>query len=220
MSNSGTPFSGNSGNAAGSADANCAVPSATNQGVTSPAPGSGAAPSAAANNAAQTPDSGAATQAQHFSATEIAALLPHGDPFLFVQKATLEGREIRGSYTITGNEDLLRGHFKGRPVFPASVMLEALGQLAVLYLLVASDPNAPQAPDPDLPRPVNPEQIFFTSCDGVRCQRVCTPGDTLEMVIRPKRLRHPASAFEGSISVNGERAVFAEKITLVFDFQS
>lgn len=170
------------------------------------------------NGAAQPDGNGQQAGAQHFDAEAIAALLPHGEPFLFVRQASLGEREIRGSYTITGKEDFLRGHFKGRPVFPASIMLEALGQLAVLYLLVASDPAHTQATDPDLPRPVNPEQIFFTSCDGVRCQRVCTPGDTLEMVVRPKRLRHPASAFEGSISVNGEKAVFAEKITLVFDF--
>lgn len=155
---------------------------------------------------------------ENFDAAAIAALLPHGAPFLFIEKATLAKREIRGSYTISGEEDFLRGHFKGRPVFPASIMLEALGQLAVLYLLTASTPDSPHA-DPDLPHPVDPEKIFFTSCDGVRCQRVCTPGDTLEMVIRPKRLRHPASAFEGSISVNQERAAFAEKITLVFDWQ-
>lgn len=181
----------------------------------------------AAANAAVSADAAAAVvqagagaaPALQLSAAEIAATVPHGEPFLFIDEACIQGREIRGSYTITGREDFLRGHFKGRPVFPASIMLEALGQLAVLYLLKASGPQA-TSPDPDLPRAVDPEKIFFTSCDGVRCQRVCTPGDRLEMVIRPKRLRHPASAFEGVISVGSEKAVFAEKISLVFDYRS
>lgn len=148
---------------------------------------------------------------RRLDAAAIAATLPHADPFLFIEEATLEPGLIRGRYTISGREDFLRGHFKGRPVFPASIMLEALGQLGVLYLLSAEDP--------DLEKPVDPEKIFFTSCDGVRCSRVTTPGETLEMVVRPKRLRHPAAAFEGSISVGGVKTVFAEKISLVFDYR-
>lgn len=140
----------------------------------------------------------------------ISETLPHGHPFLFIESATVRGQEIQGSYTISGKEAFLEGHFKTRPVFPASIMLEALGQLAVLYLLKGNDS--------ELSRAVNPEKILFTSCDGVRCSRVCVPGDKLSMTVKPKRLRHPAATFEGAITVNGEKAVFAEEITLMFDF--
>ncbi|WP_309379854.1 3-hydroxyacyl-ACP dehydratase FabZ family protein [Cerasicoccus frondis] len=140
----------------------------------------------------------------------IAETLPHADPFLFVEEATVEGRQISGSYQITGQEDFLRGHFKGNPVFPASIMLEALGQLAVVYLLLAEDES--------LTAKVDPGRILFTACDGVRCSRVCKPGDKLEMQVKARRIRHPGATFEGKILVNGEKAVFAEEISLKFDY--
>ena len=64
----------------------------------------------------------------------------------------------------------------------------------------------------------NKERRFFTSADGVRCMRICKPGDRLEMKVSAKRIRHPIGIFEGSIFVNGEKAAYAEKISLTFDF--
>lgn len=141
---------------------------------------------------------------------EIADILPHGDPFLFVQSAGVLGDEITGSYSISGNEEFLKGHFKDKPVFPASIMLEALGQLAVLYLLTADNEA--------LADKVDPKKILFTSCDGVRCSRVCQPGDKLSMVVNVKKIRHPGATFTGKITVGGEKAVFAEEISLKFDY--
>ncbi|WP_269538181.1 3-hydroxyacyl-ACP dehydratase FabZ family protein [Cerasicoccus fimbriatus] len=150
--------------------------------------------------------------ATSFDASVIAAALPHADPFLFLNSAELDGKTITGVYQITGEEDFLRGHFKGNPVFPASIMLEALGQLAVFYLLAADDESLTQK--------VDPGKILFTACDGVRCSRICQPGDKLEMVVKPRRIRHPGATFEGKITVNGEKAVFAEEISLKFDYAS
>ena len=38
---------------------------------------------------------------------------------------------------------------------------------------------------------VDHRTIFFTSCEGVRCHRVCKPGDVLSLSIKPKRLKSP-----------------------------
>jgi 3-hydroxyacyl-[acyl-carrier-protein] dehydratase len=141
---------------------------------------------------------------------EIIALLPQQPPFLFVQEATLRTDEARGVYKIAGDEFFLEGHFKNNPVLPASIMLEALGQLAVLYLLKATRA--------ELTSPVNSSKIFFTACDGVRCQRVCRPGDILTLVVKPKRIKHPLARFEGHITCGTERVAYAEEITLTFDY--
>jgi len=141
---------------------------------------------------------------------EIVALLPQQPPFLFVQEATLRTDEARGVYKIAGDEFFLEGHFKNNPVLPASIMLEALGQLAVLYLL--------KAKRAELTSPVNPAKIFFTACDGVRCQRVCRPGDILTLVVKPKRIKHPLGRFQGHITCGTERVAYAEEITLTFDY--
>ncbi len=146
----------------------------------------------------------------HVHVAEIVALLPQQPPFLFVQEATLRQEEARGVYKIAGDEFFLEGHFKNNPVLPASIMLEALGQLAVLYLL--------KAKRAELTSSVNPAKIFFTACDGVRCQRVCRPGDILTLIVKPKRIKHPLARFEGHITCGNERVAHVEEITLTFDY--
>jgi 3-hydroxyacyl-[acyl-carrier-protein] dehydratase len=148
------------------------------------------------------------------SVAEIAEIMPHQPPFLFVQDAELRPAEARGSYKITGEEYFLEGHFKDRPVFPASLQLEALGQLGVLFLLRGSHPDIASG----TAGKVDPTKIFFTATNGVRCTRVCKPGDTLTLSIRPKRIKHPLAIFEGSITVNSDKASFAEEISLTFDY--
>jgi 3-hydroxyacyl-[acyl-carrier-protein] dehydratase len=89
-------------------------------------------------------------------------------------------------------------------------MLEALGQLAVLFLLEGQIGEAGKV--------VDHRTIFFTSCEGVRCHRICKPGDVLILSIKPKRLKSPLATFEGQIRVGQEKAAIAEEITLTFGF--
>ncbi len=145
-----------------------------------------------------------------FTKSEIEAVMPQQDPFLFLESATIDGYEAFATYQIKGTEDFLRGHFKGNPVFPGTIMLEALGQLGVLFLLKAKVPEIAGA--------VDSSKIFVTSMEMARVMRICRPGDVLEMRAKATRLRHPISNFEGHLTVKGERAAFAEKFCLTFDY--
>ncbi len=140
----------------------------------------------------------------------IGAVMPIQPPFLFLNEASVSSTAANGKYKITGQEFFLQGHFKDNPVMPASIMLEALGQLAVLYLLEG------HIPEPG--KTVNPAQIFFTGCEGVRAHRQCKPGDILTLSIKPKRNKMPLATFEGSIRVGTEKAVIAEEISLIFGY--
>jgi len=140
----------------------------------------------------------------------IGAVMPIQPPFLFLNEASVSSTAANGKYKITGQEFFLQGHFKDNPVMPASIMLEALGQLAVLYLLEGHIPEPGKA--------VNPTQIFFTGCEGVRAHRQCKPGDILTLSIKPKRNKMPLATFEGSIRVGQEKAVIAEEISLIFGY--
>jgi len=141
---------------------------------------------------------------------QIAAVMPVQPPFLFINEAQVGASGAQGKYKITGQEFFLQGHFKNNPVLPASIMLEALGQLAVLYLLEGSlgEPG----------RTVDSSKIFFTSCEGVRCHRVCRPGDLLTLSVRARRAKMPLATFEGSIRVGQEKAAVVEEITLTFAY--
>jgi acyl carrier protein len=140
----------------------------------------------------------------------IGAVMPVQPPFLFLNEASVSSIGANGKYKITGQEFFLQGHFKDNPVMPASIMLEALGQLAVLYLLE----GAPTEPG----KSIGSNTIFFTGCEGVRAHRMCKPGDILTLSIRPKRMKMPLATFEGAIRVGQEKAVIAEDITLTFAY--
>jgi len=69
-----------------------------------------------------------------------------------------------------------------------------------------------------LSRKVKPDSIFFTACDGIKCRRICKPGDVLSMSVKVSRIRHPLACFSGEILVNGQKTAQAAEIKLAFDF--
>jgi 3-hydroxyacyl-[acyl-carrier-protein] dehydratase len=141
---------------------------------------------------------------------QIAAVMPIQPPFLFLNEASVSSSGANGKYKISGQEFFLQGHFKNNPVMPASIMLEALGQLAVLFLLEGATPEPGKV--------INSSMIYFTGCEGVRAHRVCRPGDILTLSIKPKRMKMPLATFEGAIRVGQEKAAIAEEITLTFGY--
>lgn len=141
---------------------------------------------------------------------QVAAVMPIQPPFLFINEAQIGSAGAQGKYKITGQEFFLQGHFKDNPVLPASIMLEALGQLAVLFLLEGAHAEPGKR--------VDPSRILFTSCEGVRCHRICRPGDTLTLSVRPRRVKMPLATFEGSIRVGQDKAAVAEEVTLTFAY--
>lgn len=145
---------------------------------------------------------------KRYDADAILALMPIQPPFLFLNEASVSATQATASYRITGEEFFLAGHFKGNPVMPASIMLEALGQLGVFHLLT----GLVQEPG----KKVDPASIFFASTDGVRCSRVCKPGDVLSLTLKPKRIKAPLVTFEGGIRVEKDKAVSVEEVTLTF----
>lgn len=148
--------------------------------------------------------------ARHLPPEAVMEALPMQPPFLFIQEATVGPATATGRYQVAGTEFFLQGHFKNNPVLPASIMLEALGQLAVLFLL--------RSGAPELEQPVDSSAVFFTGCEGVRCHRVVKPGETLALSVRPKRIKAPLATFEGTVKVDGEKAAFAEEIMLTFGY--
>lgn len=144
--------------------------------------------------------------------TQIEALIPHGPPFLFLDKAIITEGMATATYFITGEEYFLKGHFKTEPVFPASLMFEALGQLGVLFLLTTQHPG--------LELPVNPKRVMFASSDRTTCHTICRPGDTLDMSVKLTRLRPPLVKFDGTLHSAGKKVLSAEELTLAFEYQN
>jgi 3-hydroxyacyl-[acyl-carrier-protein] dehydratase len=140
--------------------------------------------------------------------SEILKYLPQADPFVFVDSAKLLDDSITGEYTITGDECFMSGHFPGRPIFPASIMVEALGQLGIVYMMASLKDAG-----------IDPESIFFIKSEDVICRRKCFPGDRLELSMRVIRTREPLALFSGTIVVGCEMALKVTSMSLSFSTQ-
>ena len=146
-----------------------------------------------------------------FKKEEIIDVMPQLPPFLFLDKVEIFGDEAVSTYTIKSDEVFFEGHFKGNPVLPGTIMLEALGQLGVFYLLKSGHPSFNG-------RKIDSSKIFFISSQNNRCMRICRPGETFQIHAKVLRIRHPLARFQATMTVNGEKAAYAEEITLTFDY--
>jgi acyl carrier protein len=141
---------------------------------------------------------------------DIRKLLPHDEPFLFIDRAELYGPLSRGTYTIREDEYFFKGHFKNEPVFPASIMIESLGQLAVLSLIRGNI---------GLNKTVDNRRVLLATCDGVRCTKLSKPKDTLHLQVKLERVKFPLAFFSGKItSSDGSKVISTKRISLAFDF--
>lgn len=145
---------------------------------------------------------------RRFDRSDMLAILPHGMPFLFMDEAEIEEDVVRAKYTVKGDEDFLAGHFKGNPVFPASIVFEAVGQAACLWVLEC----APARLGITLPN----NEVLFASMENAHFHRRARPGDTLEFEARLHQLHAPLAVFDGMVRLRGERLAQIERLVLAF----
>ena len=123
----------------------------------------------------------------------IQRVLPHRDPFLFLDEIT-ELREdfACGSYRLREDAWFFRGHFPRMPVTPGVIMLEALAQTGgVLTRLILPDPDS-------IPVLLTMERVKFRT--AVR------PGDVLRLEVTPERLKRRIGKLSGRALLRGEVA--------------
>lgn len=132
-------------------------------------------------------------------------VLPHRDPFLFLDEITaLEpGVSAKGRWRLTGDEPFFAGHFPGRPTLPGVLMVEAIAQLGAVAVL--SDPRYAEK----LP--------LFGGTDRARFRRQVVPGEVLDLEVEVDRLSARAGKGSGHASVGGEKACQADLLFVVVD---
>ena len=150
----------------------------------------------------------AAKKVRRYDRYELSARLPQQPPFLFLDEAEIEGDTIRAKYKVRGDEAFLEGHFKDNPVMPASIVFEAIGQAACLWVLEGS-PEETRAS-------LQSNEVLFASMEEASFYRRARPGDVIEMEASLVRLRAPLAIFRGGATVGGEKLAQIENLKLAF----
>lgn len=125
---------------------------------------------------------------------DIKKIIPHREPFLFLDKVTeIEPlKRAVGYKEITGDEAFFKGHFPKEPVMPGVLILEAISQVGATVLR--------------MDEAYKEKLILFAGADEVKWRRKVVPGDTLRLECEVIKLRRNFGVGEGKAYVGDELA--------------
>jgi 3-hydroxyacyl-[acyl-carrier-protein] dehydratase len=114
-----------------------------------------------------------------FGREVIESIIPHRDPFLFLDEVVeLEpGARVVARKRVREDEWFFPGHFPQRPIMPGVIIVEALAQAGAVAVLSVEENRGKLA--------------LFAGIDGVRFKRIVVPGDELTLECELEAVRGP-----------------------------
>ena len=104
-----------------------------------------------------------------FDINKVMELLPHGYPFLLIDKVidTDNKEYLTAIKNVSFNEPFFQGHFPNYPVMPGVFILEAMAQTAACLVAFADKSLSTNS------------LVFFTGIEKAKFRKPVTPGSTL-----------------------------------------
>jgi 3-hydroxyacyl-[acyl-carrier-protein] dehydratase len=133
---------------------------------------------------------------------EIKELLPHRYPFLFIDRVIdITNEKLIAIKNVTGNENYFQGHFPNYPVMPGVLALEALAQVAALFVIIKHK--------------LKNKPIYFMSIDKVKFRGQVFPGDTLTLETEIIRFGGKIARCKGRGLVGNKLVIEAEMVAML-----
>lgn len=134
---------------------------------------------------------------------DIKELLPHREPFLFVDRLESVSKETIVAWRKFGPEEyFFKGHFPGYPVVPGVILVETMAQAGgagVRELGLLGDDAL----------------FFFAAVNNVKFRRQVRPGDEVRLEIQNLRISSKMIRQSGKAYVGDEVAAEAEWMCLM-----
>jgi 3-hydroxyacyl-[acyl-carrier-protein] dehydratase len=123
---------------------------------------------------------------------EIKSIIPHREPFLFVDEVIeiVPEESIKAVKYVSENDFYFPGHFPGLPIMPGVIMVEALAQAGAVALLYNKKDKV----------------VLFAGIEEARFKRIVKPGERLELNVEVIAKRGSYGKASARALVNGETA--------------
>ncbi|MFH1397571.1 MAG: bifunctional UDP-3-O-[3-hydroxymyristoyl] N-acetylglucosamine deacetylase/3-hydroxyacyl-ACP dehydratase [Candidatus Omnitrophota bacterium] len=140
---------------------------------------------------------------QELDINDIMKILPHRQPFLFVDKIiSLEnGKRAVGLKNVTINDYFFEGHFPGKPVMPGVLVIEAMAQVGGVMMLAGEENRGKIA--------------FFMAIDNAKFRKPVLPGDQIILEIEAVRVKSRTGQVKAKAFVDSKLVAEAD---LMFAF--
>jgi UDP-3-O-[3-hydroxymyristoyl] N-acetylglucosamine deacetylase / 3-hydroxyacyl-[acyl-carrier-protein] dehydratase len=133
---------------------------------------------------------------------QIMKMLPHRYPFLLVDRVlSIEGNRCVALKNVSFNEPYFQGHFPGHPIMPGVLQLEAIAQVAGIFMIKAQEAENQIA--------------YFMAANNVKWRKPVVPGDVLIIEVEMTKSRGKIGKASGVCKVNGEVVSEAEVTFMV-----
>ncbi len=136
------------------------------------------------------------------SVEQIMKMLPHRYPFLLVDRVlSIEGNKCVALKNVSVNEPFFQGHFPNHPIMPGVLQLEAIAQVAGIFMIKAQEAENMMA--------------YFMAANNVKWRKPVVPGDSLIIEVEMMKSRGKIGKANGICKVNGEVVSEAEVTFMV-----